>query len=156
MNYLQNIFLGLFISTFLAGCTNIQEVKPDRTSKVELHEASNAMEKAYVEMPIEGSDRTIYVGRKIISSAEDIKSMESDFDPQGLPMIIVTLTESGKSKFSVATKRLVKKYIAVLINGKVVMAPFVQEQLETDTFVISGDLSLEEMNAIVRDFNQQE
>ena len=156
MNYLQNIFLGLFISTFLTGCTSIPEVKPDRNSKVELHEASSSMEKAYVQMPIEGSDRTIYVGSKIISSDEDIKSMESGFDPQGLPLIIVTLTESGKSKFSVATKRLVKKYIAVLINGKVVMAPFVQEQLETDTFVISGDLSLEEMNAIVRDFNQQE
>lgn len=157
MKYLQHFFLGLLVSSFLIGCTTTQEVTRHKNSSIiDFREADNDMEKAYVEMPIEGSDETIYVGKKIISSGEDIKSMESGFGSQGLPQILVTLTESGKNKFSVATKRLVKKYIAVLINGKVVMAPFVQEQLETDRFVISGDLTMEEMNAIVNDFNQSE
>jgi len=153
MKYLKYLILSLFVNAFLTSCSSTQEIKPDHNSMIELREASNVLEKGYMEMIVEGSDRTIYVGDEIISSDEDIKSMESGFDPQGFPIIVVTLTEMGKIKFSAATKRLIKKYIAVLINGKVVMAPFVQEQLETDTFVISGDLTLEEIDEIVSGFN---
>jgi len=152
MKYLQRLLLGLFTVSILAGCATTEVITNHNSSMIEFREADDVMEKAYVKMPIKGSDETIFVGDKVMSSSEDIKSMESGFGPQGMPQILVTLTEDGKSKFSEATKRLVKKYIAILINGEVIMAPFVQEQLETNRFVISGDLTIEEMDAIVSDF----
>ncbi len=107
---------------------------------------------AWKQAPVEGVEEEVYelIALKKIPShltpltERDIKLIIPDFDLQEQPVITIHLNQEGTQTFSNMTEANVGKAIAIVIDGRVVMAPVVQEPIRKGDIMISGDFTYEE------------
>ena len=62
--------------------------------------------------------------------------------------IALTLTEEGRQAFAAATARLVGQPIYIMMDGNVISAPTVQQAIDSDQCVITGDFEPEEAKSL--------
>jgi preprotein translocase subunit SecD len=66
----------------------------------------------------------------------------------GKPQVEVRLNEEGKKRFAEVTRANVDKRLAILVEGKVVMAPIVRTEIKDGRALIAGDFTQEEAKAL--------
>lgn len=77
-----------------------------------------------------------------------VAEAESTRDAGGMPVINVTLDEKGRQALADFTAEHVGEIVEILVNDKVVVAPRIMAPLAGSTFVISGNYSVNELDAL--------
>lgn len=82
---------------------------------------------------------------KLILGGNDLKDAQFSLDQaSGQPEISLTFTEAGKKKFADATSRNVNRRIAIVLDGKVLTNPNVQEPILNGQARITGGFTNDE------------
>ena len=109
------------------------------------------------EMRIPGRDTNVYVHKEVVLSDRDIaaaKARAAEISPGALrPQIDIVFTEKGKEKFARVTAAALGKHLAILLDGKLVSAPVVREQITGGQAVIVGSFTMAEAKRIAREIN---
>jgi len=71
----------------------------------------------------------------------------------GAPQVGLTFNSDGRKLFSDITKAHVGDYIGIFLNGALIQAPVVREQIPNGQAVISGGFTMEEAQTLVRNLN---
>lgn len=74
-------------------------------------------------------------------------------DVTGRPQILITFTEKGGKLFADVTRRNVGNRLAIVIDGQLLSAPKVMDEITGGKAMISGAFSEEEANKLVRKVN---
>jgi preprotein translocase subunit SecD len=100
-------------------------------------------------------DRDLYLEPKAQITELDVKSVKLvpskyyEYD-----LISLELTEEGAEKMRTLSKEHLKKPLAILVRGKVVMAPTIQDQL-SNRIEVSGVESKKEAQTLVTEIQKQ-
>ncbi|MCL6612288.1 MAG: protein translocase subunit SecD [Peptococcaceae bacterium] len=86
---------------------------------------------------------------KTVVTGKDLKDAQEARDPaSGAVEVNLTFNDEGAKKFAQATKENVGRQIAILLDGKVLQSPTVQEPITNGKARITGYQSLEEAHRI--------
>ncbi|NQU40817.1 MAG: M48 family metalloprotease [Lentisphaerae bacterium] len=99
------------------------------------------------EAVVEGSDQKVWLHDSVEVSNEHVASARV-LDQDGKPIIELLLTEEGAQKFEELTRRNKMKVLAILVNGKLLCAPVIREQIYGRKAQISGLFSRDEAERI--------
>jgi preprotein translocase subunit SecD len=77
-------------------------------------------------MQLEHSDRTIWVAPVAAVLASDIQQAQSEVRADGTRLINVVFTDIGEKKIRDLTTAQLKKYVALVVDGRLIWAPVVQ------------------------------
>lgn len=92
----------------------------------------------------------LWIDTLAICTKVDLKNAKVEIPKNAnvAPTLLVELTEVGKHKFAVATKRWIGNRLAVFIDGEIILAPYIQEEISGGRFQISGNFSVEELTTL--------
>ena len=93
--------------------------------KLEIRAAEKAPAEGLTEATVEGTNQKIYLHKEAAITNEDIADARAARDDAGNPMVQITFTKEGAKKAEELTKQQKDKWIAILVDGKVVSAPMV-------------------------------
>lgn len=94
------------------------------------------------------SEKPIFLKKTAITGA-DLKSAYSGSDQYSRPIVNIEFTPEGTRKFHDVTARSVGKPLAILLDGKVISAPQVNEAISGGRAQISGQFSNQEVRDLV-------
>src|SRR5688572_24337956 len=77
-------------------------------------------------MRLEHSDKTIWVAPTAAVLASDIQKAQSEIRTDGSRVISVVFTDAGANKIRELTTAQLKKYIGLVVDGRLIWAPVVQ------------------------------
>jgi preprotein translocase subunit SecD len=90
----------------------------------------------------ETSTQKLIVGNRALLDVNSVMSAKVIKDPNTKgPQISLKFNESGQKKFSKITRENVGRQLAIVINGKLIMAPRINEEISGGTAMIVGDFS---------------
>ena len=98
------------------------------------------------------SEQIINVSKTSIITTEDVRSITIGEDPL---VVIVDLTPDGKTKMMKGTAGMTGKKLAVLVNGRVQVAPVLHQAPLGGQFHISGFKKPEEAKDLVDAFTKK-
>ena len=130
-----------------------QRVRPE-DFYLSLYLEAREKEKA-LEIPFEGEKKgffraTVYpclTDDMILSAKAEVNSRN------GIPQITATLTREGAEILKNVTRRNLKREMAIVIKGKVLMVPVIQTTIPGGRMAITGDLTVEEAQGIADRLN---
>jgi len=157
----QNVVLFVII---LLSCTSVYAESDNYFQfKFASEEACSDCEKIFDV----NSNKHIWIEKRVVLSDKDIKVAEVKMDKayqanlnkskdmsESLesPIILLTLTESGKEKFAKITGRNIGRRLAVFVESKYVMSPTIHEEIDSGQLQILGPISVQEAESIVKKF----
>lgn len=94
------------------------------------------------------SEKPIFL-KKVAISGADLKSAYPGSDQYARPIVNIEFTPEGARKFHDVTGRSVGKPLAILLDGKVISAPQVNEAISGGRAQISGQFSNQEVRDLV-------
>lgn len=92
----------------------------------------------------DGGERLIAVSSKAVLTGENIANASTAVDPLNIPTIFIQFDQQGTSRFSKITRENVGKRLAILLNGEVLAAPVIREEIMGGKATISGNFTLDE------------
>jgi preprotein translocase subunit SecD len=91
----------------------------------------------------------IAVKRQVMVSGDELTDARQEFDPQtNAPVVSIRFNSSGANKFARATQQNVNKPFAMLLDGKVLSAPNINEPILGGSAQISGNFTVESANQL--------
>lgn len=97
-----------------------------------------------------GADNWVQTGL----SGKHLTRARVEFDPSaGIPNVAVDFNSEGKDLFGEITKRNVGQQVAIFLDGGIISAPVVQQEILGGSAVIQGDFSLEEAKVLAQRLN---
>jgi preprotein translocase subunit SecD len=150
---------------FLGGLLLIQLHAADQQSKSGIFEmrmvydqhTPNSTELALTKKTSTGetSIQKLIVGNRPLLDVTSVRSAKVIRDPITKdPQISIEFTETGKKQFSKVTRENVGRQLAVLIDGKLIMAPRIEQEISGGTAMIAGDFTREEAKEIAEKINK--
>jgi hypothetical protein len=139
----------LFLAWMCNGCaaaTTTSDEKP--TGEVEFRRAEDKPAEGLKEAIIEGTEKKVYLHKKAELTKEDIAEALGNILKDKTLAIDILFTAEGKKKIEKLSKEHLNKPIAIIIDGKVVSAPVLDEVI-SERALISGFSTLEEVERIV-------
>jgi len=95
--------------------------------------------------------KEIYLKSSVeISEKEIVSVAKSKDEGTGYPIILLDLNAQGKDKFASLTKSNVQKKLAILINGKVLLAPTIQKVIAEGKVQLNGSFTEKEIDRIFK------
>jgi len=94
------------------------------------------------------SERLIYLKKTVLTGAE-LKLATPATDQYGKPAVSIEFTDEGAIKFRDITAQNVGKPLAILLDGRVVSAPNINEAIAGGKAQISGQFTIQEMKELV-------
>ncbi len=94
------------------------------------------------------SEKPIFL-KKVAITGADLKSAYPGSDQYSRPIVNIEFTPEGTRKFHDVTARSVGKPLAILLDGKVISAPQVNEAISGGRAQISGQFSNQEVRDLV-------
>jgi preprotein translocase subunit SecD len=89
-----------------------------------------------------------------VLDASDVAEAKADKElVSGNDCVRVTLTEQGKERFAKLTEGSVGKRLAIVVDGKILSAPVIQERIAVGAMVLTGGLSAKEASELAEKFN---
>lgn len=125
----------IVIAVFCAACSTPRMT--ERTAVVEFVLAETEPTDGYREIYAERLNERFYLHPDILLSTADIESA-SVTEQMGLPVVEIAFDEAGRRKLASVTEANRGKRLAILIDGRLVMAPHIMEKIEGGKAVISG------------------
>ena len=96
-----------------------------------------------------GGDTELRVEKGSLLDGRHIEKVEVEKDPiNGNDQLKITLTKEGAELFAKVTKESIGKQIAVVVKGKVAMAPVVREEISGRSLMISGNFTAAEVKEL--------
>lgn len=137
--------LSLMLITILTGCARM----PLREAQVslEFRPGSHTPEPGMKEMTVVGTGAIVYISNEVVLSNADVKSARVITD-HSQPQIEIQFTEAGAARFAEATEKYHRKPIGILVDGRLISAPVVQERITGSRAIIAGLFSEEEAQRI--------
>ncbi len=85
-----------------------------------------------------------------ICKQKDFKTVNVDISGYSKNHVIITLelTQDGANKFSEASEKSIGKKLAIISDGKIISAPFVNEKIIGGKLAISGNFTISEAEKI--------
>ena len=103
----------------------------------------------------ENSGRThIRVLREILLDGSAVAQAGVDFSLEGRRRIEIRFTEAGKLRFEEVTRTNINHQLAIVFQGKVLSAPFIRSAISGGECQIDGDMSREEIYALLDSLNR--
>lgn len=85
-----------------------------------------------------------YLGSNTKLGTDDILMAVQDYGHNGIPEVSISFNDYGAKKWSTLTKDNVGRSLAVVVNNSVILAPYVNQQIDNGSAVISGGLTTSE------------
>jgi len=126
--------------------------KPSAAAKVEFRRAEKDPADGLIEA-IDPSDSTkIFLHKKVELDNKDAASARYEFEPAlRQHAVVITFTEDGAKKMAKLTKQIAGKQLAILLDGKVVSAPMVRDEISK--MAIISNLKWADVDKIVKAIN---
>jgi SecD/SecF fusion protein len=107
---------------------------------------SGTVPDGYRLLEMKNSGGKILVGATPSMKGEAIKDAKVDFDSMGFttPQIAFELSASGAKEFAEVTRKHVGEQLAVILDGKVISAPNIQEPILDGRGQITGEFTMED------------
>ena len=87
---------------------------------------------------------------KVLLGTTDLKYARIGFDSlSGKPKVLISCTEEGKKRLKEVTTKLIGKRMAIVIGGKVFMAPVIRQAIAGGYAEITGEFDIEEVRKVV-------
>jgi protein-export membrane protein SecD len=87
-------------------------------------------------------------------SGKQLKTARMQFDPNsGQPVVAIEFNDEGKTLFAEITKRNIQKPVAIFLDGQVISAPTVQEEILGGSAVISGKFTNKDAKTLAQRLN---
>lgn len=103
-----------------------------------------------------GLESILHLDTLAICTKEDFKDAKIELVTYAkMPVISVELSEEGGKKFAEATEKSVLKKIAIVYNGKIISAPYVNEPIYGGKLQISGNFTMEEAEKIKNELTEK-
>lgn len=150
------LFSVLIASRVAAEPFEIRLVHPSNdaivSSKVESGDLSN-YEKLILKQ--HGKDEVLWVNKKVELNIHDLKNAKAQFPkPPFLPMVALVFTENGAKKLSEFSSRNRKQRVAIILDGRLLIAPVIFEPLTEGRAAFSGDYKPAEIQSIADRINE--
>jgi preprotein translocase subunit SecD len=94
----------------------------------------------------DGLASTIVVKKRALVTGEMLTDAQQQFDQQGLPVVSFRFNGQGARRFADATAQNVGKRFAIILDGKVISAPNINEPITGGSGQISGSFTVESAN----------
>jgi preprotein translocase subunit SecD len=94
-------------------------------------------------LPMADGSGFIAVKRRVMVSGEQISKANQSFDENGRPDIDITFNSSGARRFGRVTQENVNKPFAIILDGKVLSAPNINEPILGGRAQISGSFTVQ-------------
>ena len=65
------------------------------------------------------------------------------------PEVVLTFTDAGKIRFGEATRRHLGRQLAIIVDGQIITAPLVREEITGGVAVVAGTFTVHEAHVIV-------
>ena len=115
-----------------------------KTAKLNFRLVSNNSEFGVEELLSE-NDEKLKISKRIVMSGENlIDAQPSIQNQQNEPTVSFTLDRIGSQKFGRATTDNVGKRLAIVLDGKIISAPTINEPITSGKGVISGNFTFQE------------
>ncbi|MDF1546868.1 MAG: hypothetical protein P1P88_03550 [Bacteroidales bacterium] len=141
------IAILLVVILQLQVCSNKEESEPiSKNVKIEFRLAEDDALEGFEESEVNG--QKIYLNPKIEITENDIVAAQKAQDDYGNHTIMLEMNEKGSEKFGELTENNIQKKLAIIVNGKVLMAPVIQMKIPGGKIQISGNFSKEEIEKL--------
>jgi len=102
-----------------------------------------------VEYEVNGSPATLFLEKDILMGADHVKHARvTKMAGEVSHLVEVTLTDQGQKLFSDLTSKRINQQIALLADGKVLIAPQINAHIRGGSLRIDGGYTAEEAKAI--------
>ncbi|MFH0873960.1 MAG: protein translocase subunit SecD [Candidatus Komeilibacteria bacterium] len=92
--------------------------------------------------------------RNTALSGKYLKRAQVNFDPQtNVPHVTLTFNDDGAKLFQEITRRNVGKQVAIFLDGEIISAPTVQQEISGGSAIITGNFSLTEAKLLAQRLN---
>lgn len=138
----------LFI--FLVGlqmCKPVEESKPiSQNVKIEFRLATDNPTMGFDEVELDG--QKIYLNPVIEITEKEITTAKKSMGEAGNHIILLEMNDIGARKFEILTEKNVTQKLAILVNGKAIMAPVIQMKIPGGKVQITGNFTREETDKL--------
>jgi preprotein translocase subunit SecD len=117
--------------------------------KFEVRRAETKPAAGLIEATVAGTKTKIYLHKEAAITNKDIARAEAATQ-DGKPAVNITFTEEGRKRIAKLTEEHQGKPLALMVDGKVISAPFVQDPISGDHAVLSGNFTKEEAERIAK------
>jgi preprotein translocase subunit SecD len=101
-------------------------------------------------MSIEGQDKEYRVSESLVVDGRHLGEVNVVRDLDGTFSLSIRLTEEGTVLLAEFTRSNVDKRLAVLVGGRLVVAPILKEEIRDGHFLITGRFSEEQATSMAR------
>jgi preprotein translocase subunit SecD len=101
-------------------------------------------------MRIEGQDKEHRVSESRVVDGRHLRGVDVVRDLEGTFSLSIRLNEEGTSLLAEFTRRHVDQRLAVLVGGRLVVAPILKEEIRDGHFLITGRFSEEQATNMAR------
>jgi preprotein translocase subunit SecD len=116
--------------------------------KFELRRAESKPAAGLTEAVVAGTKEKVYLHKEAAITNKEIAEAHAATDDSNNPAIAITFTKEGRKKFAELTRQHQGKPLAILVDGKVLCAPTVRDEVSGDKAMISGSFTKEETEKI--------
>lgn len=139
--------LGLLMVA-LAAVAATADDKAQADKQVEFRLAEEAMGDGLAPFKIAGTGREIFLYPDQVLSPNDIASVCFEKNARGRTFISVNMTDVGAEKLAKVSKNNVGKHLAVVLNGRVIVAPRIMSEMKRSA-QLDGRFSNDELHTIL-------
>ena len=138
MRVLQIAFL-ISITSVIFSCSNKKWDESTKPIRLEFKLVKDASDK-----------NNLLLEDKVLIRNEDVADASASTDQNNKVIIHITFTKDGAKLFETITENNIKKQIAILLDGKIVSAPFVMSSVKTgSTLITIPELTPDKVKEIV-------
>jgi preprotein translocase subunit SecD len=150
---MQTYKIFLVAVLLACGCASFDD-KNATTLRFYEQVSSSLPNKLYREVAIPKTGLTLQIDRYPVLTERDIVSSEL-YATSGGPAILLRLEIHGNIVLDEVTTRSRGRYLVVLLDGRPVMAWFMDKRINNGAFLLEGDFTAEEAKKAVESLNKQ-
>ena len=143
----MKLVLGFLLVVGLAGLVVAAEGK--KVVRVQFRLGEQTLGPGLTEMTVSGSKQKVYLHEKVELSEADVAQASAEKTETGVK-VDLTFSEAGKEKLAKLTQENKGKFLCILVDGKLIMAPKMLSVIPAGKAALTGSFSLEEANRIVK------
>ncbi|REK12007.1 MAG: hypothetical protein DWQ37_13385 [Planctomycetota bacterium] len=140
--------------SIIAGTIATLALAAPQSAQIEIRRAEYQPGPELTQIEVEEGQQPIYLHDEVELSGKHFKTA-SVRDEQGHYAVEVTLTDEGAKKMGTLTKGHMNRPLAILVDGKLVMAPRVRSKIG-QKFVISGGFTEAEAKRLAEQITSDE
>jgi len=116
--------------------------------KFELRRAESKPAEGLTEAVVEGTNEKVYLHKETAITNKEIAEAQATTDDSNKPAIAITFTKEGQKKFAELSREHQGKPLAIIVDGKVLCAPIVRDEISGNKAMIIGSFTKEEAEKI--------